>query len=86
MPKRTLRGIVSSTSGDKTAVVRVTTRKRHPLYGKQFTRSKKYYVHDPENKATVGDLVSFIETPPISKLKRWTLGDIIDASTEEHLS
>lgn len=83
MPKRTLRGTVSSTSGDKTAVVKVTTRKRHPLYRKQYTRSKKYYVHDPENTAKVGDVVSFIETPPISKLKRWSLGEVLEASTED---
>ena len=71
-------GVVVSTAGDKTAVVKVEERKKHPLYGKMITQSKKFHAHDEENTAGVGDTVTIMETRPLSKLKRWRLVEIIE--------
>ena len=71
-------GVVVSTAGDKTAVIKVEERKKHPLYGKMITQSKKFHAHDEENTAGVGDTVTIMETRPLSKLKRWRLVDIIE--------
>jgi len=76
--RKTRQGIVVSTSGDKTAVVKVEERKKHPLYGKMITQSKKFHAHDEENACGVGDTVTIMETRPISKLKRWRLVDIVE--------
>lgn len=70
-------GIVSSDKQDKTLVITVTSRQTHPLYGKQFTRSRKYAAHDENNEAKVGDRVEIVETRPISRTKSFTLGRII---------
>lgn len=75
--RKTRVGAVVSDAMDKTIVVSVERRFAHPLYGKQVTRHKKYYAHDEENKARAGDVVSIIETRPLSKQKRWRLGEII---------
>ena len=74
--KRRLSGIVVSTAGDKTAVVKVNRRFKHPLYGKFVNKSKKYHAHDEENKAKEGDSVQIIESKPFSKKKRWLLSEI----------
>lgn len=71
-------GIVVSAAGDKTCVVKVEERKRHPLYGKTITQSKKFHAHDEENVCGVGDMVTIMETRPISKMKRWRLVEIIE--------
>ena len=71
-------GVVVSTAGDKTAVVKVEERKKHALYGKMITQSKKFHAHDEGNTAGVGDTVTIMETRPLSKLKRWRLVDIIE--------
>ena len=71
-------GVVVSTAGDKTAVVKVEERKKHPLYGKMMTHSKKFHAHDEDNTAGVGDTVTIMETRPLSKLKRWRLVEIIE--------
>ena len=71
MSKRILQGVVVSNSGDKTIVVRVERRVRHPLYKKIIRRSKKYHAHDPENVHSVGDIVQIQECRPVSKLKSW---------------
>ena len=71
MPKRLLSGIVVSSNSSKTIVVKVTRRVKHKLYKKIITRSKKYHAHDEDNKYKVGDIVSIMETKPISKLKTW---------------
>jgi len=71
-------GVVVSTAGDKTAVVKVEERKRHPLYGKMITQSTKFHAHDEENSAGVGDTVTIMETRPLSKLKRWRLVEIVE--------
>lgn len=71
-------GIVVSTAGEKTCVVKVEERKRHPLYGKMITRSAKFHAHDEHNECGVGDIVRIMETRPISKLKRWRLVEIVE--------
>ena len=73
MPKRVLTGTVVSDKADKTVVVRVERRVKHPLYGKIIKLSKKYHAHDEANAAKVGDTVRIEECAPISKNKRWTL-------------
>ena len=70
-------GRVVSKSGDKTIVILIERRVRHPLYGKEIRISKKVHVHDEGNKAIIGDVVRVMETRPISKLKRWRLVDIV---------
>ena len=71
MSKRILQGVVVSDSADKTIVVRVERRVRHPLYKKIIRRSKKFHAHDPENAHNVGDIVRIQECRPVSKLKTW---------------
>ncbi|MDZ4655753.1 MAG: 30S ribosomal protein S17 [Coriobacteriia bacterium] len=71
-------GVVVSAAGDKTCVVLVEERKKHPLYGKMITRSTKFHAHDMENAAEVGDRVLIVETRPLSKLKRWRLVKIVE--------
>ena len=73
MPKRILSGIVVSSNSNKSIVVKVTRRVKHKLYKKILSRSKKYHAHDENNQFKVGDIVSIIETKPISKLKTWTV-------------
>jgi small subunit ribosomal protein S17 len=71
---RSKKGIVTSTVQDKTIVVTVHRYKNHPKYKKRFRVSKKYHVHNADNKAfEIGEEVEFFETSPISKLKKWTL-------------
>ncbi len=71
MPKRILSGTVVSSNSNKTIVVMVTRRVKHKLYKKIITRSKKYHAHDENNEYKIGDIVSIIETKPISKMKTW---------------
>ena len=73
MPKRILEGVVVSDKGDKTIVVRVERRVKHPLYGKIIRLSKKYHAHDEANTAKEGDVVRIEECAPVSKLKTWRL-------------
>jgi len=73
MPKRTLQGMVVSDAADKTVVVRVERQFRHPLYKKFIRRSKKYAVHDEENRCKTGESVRIQECRPISKRKRWII-------------
>ena len=78
MPKRVLTGTVVSDKTDKTVVVRVERRVKHPLYGKIIKRSKKYHAHDEGNEFREGETVRIEETRPISKLKTWTVLGRID--------
>ena len=71
-------GEVVSAKGDKTLVVRVTRRVRHPLYDRFIKKSTKLYVHDEENSAGEGDTVRVVSTRPLSKLKRWRLDEVIE--------
>lgn len=70
-------GAVVSDRMDKTIVVSIERRFAHPLYGKQVKRHKKYYAHDEENAARVGDVVRIMETRPLSKNKRWRLIEVV---------
>jgi len=80
MAKRTLTGVVTSAKRDKTITITVTSRETHPLYGKQYTVSRKYTAHDEKNEAGEGDTVTIIETRPISKTKKFTLDKIVEKS------
>ena len=75
MPKRVLTGTVVSDKGDKTVVVRVERRVKHPLYGKIIKLSKKYHAHDAANEFRMGEIVRIEECAPISKLKTWKVLD-----------
>ncbi len=70
-------GYVVSDKMDKTVVVAVETTKRHPLYKKTFKRVVKYKAHDETNECKLGDKVRIIETRPLSREKRWRVGEII---------
>ncbi|MDA7981085.1 MAG: 30S ribosomal protein S17 [Alphaproteobacteria bacterium] len=71
MPARRLQGVVVSNRGDKTAVVLVERRVRHPRQQKFIRRSKRYHAHDENNACQMGDKVVIREIPPRSKLKTW---------------
>ena len=71
-------GTVVSNKMDKTAVVAVIERVRHPLYGKTMQRSTKLYAHDEANDANTGDRVRIAETRPLSKLKRWRVVEVLE--------
>ncbi|MCL2438796.1 MAG: 30S ribosomal protein S17 [Coriobacteriia bacterium] len=71
-------GVVVSASGDKTCVVKIEDRKKHAMYSKMITTSKKLHAHDEENLAGVGDTVRIMETRPLSKLKRWRLVEVVE--------
>ena len=71
MPKRILIGTVVSDKTDKTVVVKVERKEKHPLYGKIIRRSKKYHAHDEDNACKTGETVRIEETRPMSKLKTW---------------
>jgi small subunit ribosomal protein S17 len=75
---RKLVGTVTSDVQQKTITVAVTRSVTHPLYGKRYTVTKKYAVHDEKNEAHVGDKVEITETRPISRNKSWTLGKIVE--------
>ena len=70
---RSKKGTVISNKMNKTSVVKVDSYKIHPKYKKRYRVSKKYYVHDENNSAKEGDIVTIYETRPLSRLKRWTL-------------
>ncbi len=71
-------GIVVSNKMDKTAVVEVVRRSRHPQYRKTVQQSKKYYTHDEENDLNEGDRVRIVETRPLSAKKRWRLLEVVE--------
>ena len=77
MPKRVLTGTVVSDKADKTVVVRVERRVKHPLYGKIIKLSKKYHAHDAANEFHAGEIVRIEECAPVSKLKTWQVVDRI---------
>ena len=80
MPKRILQGVVVSDKNDKTIVVKVERRLRHPVLKKTVRLSKKYHAHDENNVAKTGDIVRIEETRPLSKQKRWMLLEKVAAS------
>jgi len=73
---KTLTGIVTSDSRDKSITVTVTSRETHPIYKKQYSVSRKYQAHDPKNDARKGDKVQIVECRPVSKTKAFVLGKI----------
>ena len=78
MPRRVLQGTVKSTANDKTVVVEVERRFRHPIYGKFVKHNKKYKAHDEKNECGVGDRVQIMETRPLSREKRWRVVTILE--------
>jgi len=75
--RKTRVGVVVSDKMDKTLVVVHVARVPHPKFNKIVKRSKKYYVHDESGQAKVGDRVRIVETRPLSKLKRWSLEEVL---------
>ncbi|MCF7802534.1 MAG: 30S ribosomal protein S17 [Candidatus Marinimicrobia bacterium] len=80
--KKVLQGVVVSVTNDKSIVVRVNRRLRHPVYGKFVNRSKKFMAHDEENACQMGDVVRIVESRPLSRRKRWRLSEILRHSVE----
>ena len=78
MPKRVLTGVIVSDKTDKTVVVNVERKVKHPLYGQIIRRSKKYHAHDEANEYKAGETVRIEETAPISKLKTWKVVERVD--------
>ena len=76
--RKTRTGVVVSDKMDKTIVVEIRTRVKHPLYGKIMNRTTRLKAHDEENACGVGDRVMVMETRPLSKAKRWRLTQIIE--------
>lgn len=79
--QRELVGEVVSDKMDKTIVVEVARRVRHPRYQKVMTLYKKFYAHDEKSEAGVGDKVRIVESRPLSKLKRWRLAGVLEKAT-----
>jgi len=77
---RTIVGKVVSNKMNKTIVVEVERNVKHPLYGKYVKRYSKMYAHDENNRCNIGDVVMIQQTRPLSKLKRWTLVELVRGS------
>ncbi|MGQ1890819.1 30S ribosomal protein S17 [Thermophagus sp. OGC60D27] len=71
-------GVVVSDKMEKSIVVAVEIREKHPLYGKFVKKTKKFHVHDAQNACHIGDTVRIMETRPLSKTKRWRLVEILE--------
>lgn len=80
-----LSGVVVSNKSNKTIIVLVETRKTHPIYKKQYTRSQRIAAHDEANSCEVGDKVNIVETRPISATKRFKLVDVVAKAAIEHV-
>jgi small subunit ribosomal protein S17 len=80
--RKELVGTVTSAKMQKTIVVRVTRRIKHPLYVRYVRVSKKFYAHDEQGDARIGDTVRIVETRPMSKLKRWRLAEVMSRSNK----
>ena len=76
--RKTRIGVVVSDKMDKTIVVAIRTRVKHPLYGKIMNRTSKIKAHDEENQCGIGDTVKIMETRPLSKDKHWRLVEVIE--------
>ena len=79
MPKRILIGTIVSDKTDKTVVVKVERKVKHPRYGKIIRRSKTYHAHDEDNAFKAGEIVRIEETAPLSKLKSWKVIERVTA-------
>ena len=78
--RKTRIGEVVSDKMDKTIVVAIKTKVRHPLYGKMVNRTRKFKAHDENNECGIGDTVKIMETRPLSKDKRWRLVEIVETA------
>lgn len=76
--RKTRIGTVTSNKMNKTIVVSITRKVKHPIYGKFVNKTTKFYAHDEKNDCNIGDTVKIMETRPLSKLKRWRLVEIIE--------
>ena len=81
MPKKIYTGEVVSDRMDKTVVVVVKRLTQHPLYKKTIKKAARFMAHDEDNKCKVGDMVSIVESSPLSKVKRWMVLDIVRKGT-----
>jgi small subunit ribosomal protein S17 len=81
--RKAMRGKVTSNKMQKTLVVEVSRKVRHPLYEKFLSRRTKLYVHDEANEAKVGDVVEVVQTRPLSRLKRWRLVRVLQRATQD---
>jgi len=71
-------GVVVSDKMDKSVVVRVDRQLMHPIYGRTVKKQKRYVAHDEANDCKVGDTVKIVETRPLSKTKRWRIGEVVE--------
>jgi len=76
--RKTRTGVVSSNKMDKTIVVAIERKVKHPLYGKFVKKTTKFHAHDEKNECSIGDLVRIMETRPLSKTKRWRLVEVVE--------
>lgn len=79
--RKVMRGMVMSSKMDKTVVVQVNRKVRHPIYEKFVSKRSKLYAHDEKSEAGVGDIVEVTQTRPLSKLKRWRLLRIVQKAS-----
>jgi small subunit ribosomal protein S17 len=80
--RKVVRGIVTSNKMQKTVVVQVDRKVRHPLYEKFVSRRTKLYAHDEQGEAKIGDVVEIAQTRPLSKLKRWRLVRVVQKAPQ----
>ncbi|MEZ4357581.1 MAG: 30S ribosomal protein S17 [Eubacteriales bacterium] len=76
--RKTRIGVVVSDKMDKTIVIAIKTKVKHPLYGKTVNKTSKLKVHDENNQCKVGDIVKIMETRPLSREKRWRLVEVLE--------
>jgi small subunit ribosomal protein S17 len=81
--RKAIRGVVTSNKMEKTLVVEVHRKVRHPLYEKYVSRRTKLYAHDERDEAGIGDVVEIVQTRPLSKLKRWRLVRVVQKAPAE---
>ena len=80
--RKTEEGVVRSVKMDKTIVVLIERRVKHPVYGKYITRSSKIHAHDEDNQCGIGDTVTVAETRPISRMESWKLLEVVESATQ----
>ena len=76
--RRFVTGVVRSNKMDKTVVVNVERKEKHPVYKKYVRRSKRYHAHDGQDQCSIGDVVRLVETRPLSKSKRWAVVEVLE--------
>jgi len=80
--KMTRSGVVVSSQADKTVVVKVERKFQHPLYSRTVKKTNKFMAHDENNTCQIGDVVTIVESRPLSKRKRWTVVSIVQKASE----